>query len=207
MPKFSKFFKINAPQAQLDFVDVSTDYDTRVYVDPYAIEIQDDVWSGECSELIRVFFLEVLNAIRGKDNSRAQNLMSHLHEPAETFLGVSADEPLGKGVGSRQAMQLIASIRNSEAYKTGVLSDLSEMALFVDNVGRDKISDLTTNIIRAKLVDYTKQQCELYNIVTEPYNGNYILDVTEIGSYLCLDRPVFDRLISRQRWLPLALTS
>ena len=37
--------------------------------------------------------------------------------------------------------------------------------------------------------------------------GNYILDVTEIGSYLCLDRPVFDRLISRQRWLPLALTS
>lgn len=51
MPKFSKHFKINAPQSQLDFVDVSTRYDTKVYVDPYAIEIQDDVWSGQCSEL------------------------------------------------------------------------------------------------------------------------------------------------------------
>ena len=171
MPKFSEFFQINAPQAQLDFVDISTDYDTRVYVDPYAIEIQDDVWSGECSELIRVFFLEVLNAIRARDIHRARNLMSHLHEPAETFLGVSADEPLGKGVGSTQAMQLISAIRNSKAYKTGVLSDLSEMALFVENVGRDKISDLTTNIIRSKLVEYTNQQCELYGIQTETYNG------------------------------------
>lgn len=57
MAKFSEHFKINAPQAQLDFVDISTSYDTKVYVDPYAIEIRDDAWSGECSELIRSFFL------------------------------------------------------------------------------------------------------------------------------------------------------
>lgn len=89
MPKFSKHFRINAPQAELDFVDVSTDYDTKVYVDPYAIEMRDDVWSGQCSELIRTFFLEVLDSLRAGDDLRAQNLMSHLHEPAETFLGVS----------------------------------------------------------------------------------------------------------------------
>ena len=90
MPKFSKHYRINAPQSQLDFVDVSTDYDTQVYVDPYAIEIRDDVWSGQCSEYIRTFFLEVLAALRSSDNLRAQNLMSHLHEPEETFLGVSS---------------------------------------------------------------------------------------------------------------------
>jgi hypothetical protein len=44
MPRFSDFFKINAPQVQLDFVDISTDYDTRVYVDgrlekPLAFEL------------------------------------------------------------------------------------------------------------------------------------------------------------------------
>jgi hypothetical protein len=176
VPKFSTHFRINAPQSQLDFVDVSTDYDTKVYVDPYAIEIKDDVWSGQCSELIRSFFLEVLDSLRAGDNVRAQNLMSHLHEPAETFLGVSRDEPQGRGVGSKQARQLVSRIRSSKAFKTGVLSDLSEVALFVERIGRDKISDLTTNIIRSKLVEYTAQQCELYDIEMEDYNGPPLWD-------------------------------
>lgn len=97
--------------------------------------------------------------------------MSHLHEPAETFLGVSVAEPNGKGVGAKQARQLVRSIRSSKAYVSGVLSDLSEMALFVDRVGRDKISDLTTNIIRSKLIEYTNQQCRIYNIPVDDYNG------------------------------------
>lgn len=171
MPKFSTHFHINAPQSQLDFVDVSTSYDTKVYVDPYAIEIKDDLWSGQCSELIRSFFREVLDALRSGDNTRAQNLMSHLHEPAETFLGVSKDEPQGRGVGAKQAHQLVNGIRKSKAYQSGVLSDLSEMALFVDGVGRDKISDLTTNIIRSKLIEYTNQQCKIYGIMVSDYNG------------------------------------
>lgn len=55
--------------------------------------------------------------------------------------------------------------------KSGVLSDLSEVALFVERVGRDKISDLTTNILRGKLVEYTIQVCDLAGIDVEPYNG------------------------------------
>jgi hypothetical protein len=171
MPKFSTYFHINGSQSELDFVDVSTDYDLPVYVDPYAIEIQDDVWSEKCSELIRSFFLEVLDALRDDDDLRAHNLMSHLHEPAETFLGVSSDEPQGRGVGRVQAGQIVNSIRRSKAFRTGVLSDLSEVALFVEGVGRDKISDLTTNVIRSKLVEYTQQQCDLYAIGLESYNG------------------------------------
>lgn len=171
MPRFSKFFQLNASQAQLDFVDVDTDQDLPVYVDPYAIEIRNDIWSGAASEDIRVFFKEVLDAIRGGDMRRARNLMSHLHEPMETFLGVSSGSPKGKGVGSGQSLKLINAIKNSKAYKTGILSDLSEMALYVDGVDRDKISDLTTNIIRRRLVDYTAQQCGIYGIPLFDYNG------------------------------------
>lgn len=176
MPKFSKHFRINAPQSELDFVDVSTDYDTKVYVDPYAIEMRDDVWSGQCSGLIRSFFLEVLEALRAGDDLRAENLMSHLHEPAETFLGVSKYEPRGRGLGSLQAQQLVNRIKKSKAFQTGVLSDLSEVALFVERIGRDKISDLTTNVIREKLVEYTNQQCDLYGIDVHEYNGPPLWD-------------------------------
>jgi len=178
MPRFSEFFQLELSQHQLDFVDVSNEYDTPVYVDPYAIEIQDDIWAADASEHIRVFFKEVLDAIQLGDDARAVNLMSHLTEPKETFLGVSVGDPHGRGVGPQQSRQLIQAIANSKAYKSGLLSDLSEMALYVDGVNRDKISDLTTNIIRGLLVDYTQQQCEIYGIETQRYLGPSVWDCT-----------------------------
>ena len=77
MPRFSDYFNLGKSQAELDFVDVSNDYDTPVYVDPYAIEVRDDQWSAQASEAIRSFFLEVLSALRSGDRFRAANLMSH----------------------------------------------------------------------------------------------------------------------------------
>ena len=176
MPRFSEYFSLNLSQHQLDFVDVSNSYDTPVFVDPFAIEIRNDIWAAQASESIRVFFKEVLDALRNGDNDRAENLMSHLQEPRETFLGVSSGPPKGRGVGSKQAKELISSIKASTAYATGLLSDLSEMALYVVGVDRDKISDLTTNIIRELLVDYTQEQCELHDIETRNYNGPPVWD-------------------------------
>lgn len=176
MPQFSEYFSLGLSQHQLDFVDISTDYDTPVYVDPYAIEIQDDVWSAEASENIRTFFLEVLNALRSGDKFRAKALMSHMQEPKETFLGVSKGKPKGRGVGGVQAAQIIKAIENSKAFNTGLLSDLSEMALYVDGIDRDKISDLTTNVIRSLLVQYTNEQCQLYDIPVRNYAGPALWD-------------------------------
>jgi hypothetical protein len=178
MPRFSEFFSLGLSQAQLDFVDVSNDYDTPVYVDPYAIEIRDDIWSAQASEHIRSFFKEVLGALRDQNTARAVALMSNLREPRETYLGVSRGVPRGRGVGSGQAQQLIAAIRQSRAYATGLLSDLSEMALYVDGIDKDKISDLTTDIIRALLARYTQEQCDIYDVPRSRYVGPPMWDVS-----------------------------
>jgi hypothetical protein len=171
MPKFSKFYGLNASQAQLDFVDIDTDLDTPVFVDPYAIEIRADSWSNDCAESVRNFFGSVLQALRVKDMDKARNLVSQLQEPSETYLGLSAGQPAGRGVGSFQAQKLLDAISGSEALKTGRLEDLSELALYVEGINRDKVSDLTTNIIRHQLVLYTQSQCELMGIDVLPYSG------------------------------------
>lgn len=171
MPRFSEYFSLDLSQPELDFVDVSNEYDLPVYVDPYAIEIRDDIWAAEASEHIRSFFKQVLEALKDHNTARAVNLMDNLHEPQETFLGVSVGPPRGRGVGRGQAQQLIAAMRQSKAFVSGILSDLSEMALYVEGIDKDKISDLTTNIIRGLLADYTAEQCELYEIPTSRYSG------------------------------------
>ena len=119
MPRFSKYFRLGLSQHQLDFVDIDTDHDTPVYVDPFAIEIRNDILAAEASQQIRVFFKKVLDAIRDCDSERGRGLMPHLTEPREMYLGVSRGDPQGRGVGRKQAAQLIRAITNSRAYKSG----------------------------------------------------------------------------------------
>ena len=166
MARFSAAFGISKSQAELDFVDVDLSTDTPVYVCPYAIQIRDDEWSNICGDHIRSFFGEVLDQLRADNAARVEHLMSHLHEPNETHLGESRGRPRGRGVGTDKANWLGEALRNSRAFETGVISDISEAALFIRRVGRDTISDLTTNILRGPLANYTREQCELYDIAT-----------------------------------------
>ena len=61
---------------------------------------------------------------------------------------------------------LAYALRNSRAYETGVLADISDAELFIRGVGRDTISDLTTNLLRGKLATYTTEQCDLLGVET-----------------------------------------
>ena len=164
--RFSRHFNLGKEQAELDFVDIDTDRDVELYVDPYAIEIRDDEWSALCGDHIRSFFQSVIDALRKGDERRAQHLISQLSEPNETFLGVSRGKPRGRGVGAFQGHLILSALRKSVAFTTGLLSDLAEAEIFIEGIGRDKISDLTTNIIRGPLLGYTKSQCDLHGVPT-----------------------------------------
>ena len=71
----SRYFNLGKTQAELDFVNIDTERDTPVFVDPYALEIKDDEWSNDCADHIRSFFQEVLDAIRAGNTTRALHLL------------------------------------------------------------------------------------------------------------------------------------
>ncbi|ESY01336.1 hypothetical protein [Mesorhizobium sp. LNJC405B00] len=166
MATFYSTFGGQLSQAELDFVDVDTAFDNPLYLDPYAIQIRNDEWSATCGDHIRSFFAEVLEALRDDNPARAGHLLGNLHEPNETCFGQSVGEPAGRGVGHGKALDLVEALRHSRAFGTGVLADISEAELFIRGVGPDTISDLTTNILRGLLADYTKDQCDLLGIPT-----------------------------------------
>lgn len=164
MPRFAQYFRINKGQNELDFVNVDTDRDTPLYIDPYVFNVRNDAWSVYCREAVISFFDAVIQAIRNGDAQRGRALMNHLGEPNETCLGVSTGKPAGRGIGGSQADDLFDRLARSRAAQTGLLSDLSECELFVERIGPDKISDMTTNIIRRNLIEYTQAQCALHSI-------------------------------------------
>lgn len=167
MTLFSQFFRLGKTQSELDFVDVPVDGDIPLFVDPFANSQRLDRWSQECHRALITFFQGVVDKIRSGRYEQAKELLLHLREPNETRLGLSAGRPQGAGIGSFQADLIYEALRDSSAVRTGFLSSLEECELMIEGIGWDKISDLTTNIIRSPLADYSREQCTLHNVPVE----------------------------------------
>jgi hypothetical protein len=166
----------------LDFVDIPLDTDVSLYVDPYALTVSGDDWLRECGNMVVHFFEYFLDAIRNEDEPRAMALISNLHEPNDTHLGLSLGRPSGRGWGGKQGRMLYDTLRHSAAVKSGRLKDISDVELLIPGIGSDKISDLTVNVIRGALVAYTEEQSLLFNVPTERINSGLYWD-SEVANW------------------------
>ena len=193
MDHFSEIFRLNRDQAELDFVDIIPGSDTPLYIDPYALTTRDDEWSLESHQLVVSYFQAVLNAVASGNKTEGVRLLSNLGEPEETHLGVSDEGNSGRGVGSVQASEVYDALSRSKAAQTGLMEDISDFALFIPGVGRDKISDITTNVIRRQLITYTQSQCDLHNITMRSVPSGFFWDpVTESWRQEYVELPVYD---------------
>ena len=164
MPKISEIYKLGKTQHELDFVNINPKRDFPVYLNPFVFSARPDPFSVDASRVIRTFFQHNINLINNKQVDTARKNFSYLNEPNETCLGMSIKKPKGRGIGEDNANDLFDSILSSNALKTGLVDHLEDTAIFIDGIGKDKVSDMTTNIIRSSLIKYTQNQCNLLEI-------------------------------------------
>jgi len=172
--RISEYFSLNLTQPSLDFVDVPVEGDVRVFIDPSALSLLDTDWGSHCRSLIRDYFSSVLQAIKDGDDEAAKRLLSALNEPNETHLGYSSELPHGHGMGKILAEDMWNALKGSGAVRSGLIRDLEDTALMIDGVASDIISDITTNIIRGPLIQYTQAMCEEYGIPVEEVSSGLI---------------------------------
>jgi hypothetical protein len=165
--KISDYYSLNRTQPSLDFIDVDLTTDLAVFVDPHAIRNLGTVWGQQCVSLIRSFFNKVLSAIQNNNEKAGLALLERLREPNETHLGLSQGRSRGHAVGNELAENLWGALVSSKAAQSGLLQDLEDTALMVEGIGPDLVSDITTNIIRSKLIEYTHQYCSFLSIPLE----------------------------------------
>lgn len=156
--RISKILKDDNPK----YVDILVGCygDEKRFIDIYTIihrKSKDEAYEfkEKFIKKVKTYFEEVLCAISENNEVRLKHLSKYVHEAKYTGLGFSTKGP-GKGFGKDKFNILVASIRNSEAYKSKLINDILDVELYVKNIGVDIISDLVTNLIQDVLGEYTE---------------------------------------------------
>ncbi len=105
--------------------------------------------------------------IRKKDIKTLYKTLSGLSEPNETRLGFAISKKKGNSISKKIKPKLIEAIQRNKAVQTGILSDFADAELFIEDIGPDRISDITTKIIKSELVKFTQEQCNSLKIPME----------------------------------------
>lgn len=154
-------FGITGP---VEFVDVHVEKDNRLYVDPSAIRNgakAGDPWSRGAYATLVGFFDALLGHIRTPATHGAgRAMLTEFHEPKETRLGMSASGFDGSGAARELGERIWEAIVTNPLclLQVPILRRVEHLPLFVDGINNDRVSDLTSRIIFANLVDFTRDQ-------------------------------------------------
>jgi hypothetical protein len=188
--RVSEHYDLGVGQPALDSVDVDVRRDSALFVDPRALLLLPTPWGEESVSLVQSYFAAVLDAIHAGDHTAARRLLSELHEPNDTRLGLSAGRAQGHALGEELAARAFEALSRSEAVRSRLLSDLEDTILLIEGIGPDLISDIATNVIRQPLIHYTHDAAEDLGIALvsgvasgpmwDPGAGRWIADFVEL---------------------------
>ncbi|WP_159792340.1 hypothetical protein [Puerhibacterium puerhi] len=184
-------------QSSFDWFDPVLDTDTQLFVDPFLIyEESSGVWADAHDELIGYFqaAFELLAPAWDKPHDqryrRTETVMT-FPEPKEFGLGFVAEGQDGAGTASGFARLIVAAMAEAIARGLEDMSHFEELGLLVPGIGRDRISDITCNILKHRFIKYTQDVC---------INLGIEMQEVEVAS-AALD-PIRRRRVPRTHWLP-----
>ncbi|MBI1826899.1 MAG: hypothetical protein HYR83_11000 [Planctomycetes bacterium] len=197
MPDLEIFFSdvFGVSQEELDTYgafNISLLTDLPLFVDPFLLFNSSKPEYQELHEAI-IKYLRFLKA-----KSEAGLVLSGLikawysfAEVRQNWLGFCATQNSGRGLGNKFAQalneNLVHVFRNFGSEQVTQGSRLEKLCLIREGVGRDMISDFTTNLIKGFLLEYTSQFAQEY------------LDDQFMAEFP-VERAVFD--YDRERWYP-----
>jgi hypothetical protein len=167
----------NVSQYEVDFVIPRIGIDVPVGIDPFLLYKSRDPDYRRLHELLLDVFNAGLDAIRRKAIVEARGIFD-FPEVSAIGLGYTQNSRRGSGVGSHLAELIIETLLGSPSLQERGIRHVEEMQLFSAGIGPDRVSDITANVLKRFLIEYTQRQCAIWDIpskrgvpVEHIYNG------------------------------------
>jgi hypothetical protein len=152
-------------QYQLDFVIPRIGIDLPLGIDPFLLFKSRDSEYRRLHTLLIATFNAGIAAIREGNTDEAHRLFD-FPEVSAIGLGYTQGGKRGSGVGSYLAGLIIDTLEASPALQQRGVRHVEEMQLLSAGIGPDRVSDITANVLKRFLIEYTQRQCRIWNVET-----------------------------------------
>lgn len=165
---FSEFFNISDDAVEEHGAfNVSLVVDLPLFVDPFLLFNSKKLeYQALHDGIIRYLVYLREQSVSSRPNCSKLKHLYHFSEVNQTWLGFSESDNRGRGLGNKFAVALSGSLHdlfaNFGAEKVTVSSHLEKLCLIRAGVGRDMISDFTTNLIKRFLCEFTEDFARKY---------------------------------------------
>ena len=160
-PQLPLFEDITQPE--VDFVIPRLGVDIPLGIDPFLLYKSRNSTFVRLHDIILKAFNAGIQALREGKSEEARYLFD-FPEVHEIGFGYSRQSKRGSGVGDFLASLIIEALENSPALLERGVRHIEEMQLASIGIGSDRISDITANLIKAFLIEYTQKQCKMWEI-------------------------------------------
>lgn len=166
---FSDFFDIDRDIIEsYGAVDISLINDLPLFIDPFLLfnSPNEDYQRIHNETIDYLLFLQHISEKYGKLEPGMKKAWFSFSEIKQTWLGFSLSGNSGLGMGNEFANCLFDGLKTmfrnfgKETITEG--KHLEKLCLISPHVGRDKISDFTTNFAKRYLLDYTEKFAKTY---------------------------------------------
>ncbi|MFH1547509.1 MAG: hypothetical protein ABIC57_03410, partial [bacterium] len=150
-------------QNEVDFVVPNLEQDRRLCIDPILLyKAQNSEFRILHSRMLEMFNYAIKLFEKGK-KKEAEYLID-FPEAHEIGLGYAMGTTKGSGLGTYLNNLVFETLTASPSLARRGLKHIEELQLVSLGIGADRVSDITANILKDSLIQYTKRQCEMWNI-------------------------------------------
>lgn len=164
---FSDYFGISEDILEsYGALNISLINDLPLFIDPFLLFNSEKKEYQQLHKDIISYVVFLRNKSLGADvNKGLLKAWYHFPEVKQNWLGFSLNGNSGRGLGNDFANALnknFSTVLSDFGEEKNTHSHLEKLCLFKDGVGKDSISDFTTNLIKEYLLEYTEGFAKQY---------------------------------------------
>jgi hypothetical protein len=162
-PRLNDYFNLPFLQEEVDFAIPFLDEDIPLYVDPFLLwKINSQQDNALHASVVNSFNLLGNLFVNGKEQ-KAKDILIQISECNEAGLGSSIKKK-GKPIGEKTANEILSLFKLIPQVNKQGFHHFEEIQLFVEQISRDRISDITCSLMKSFLIDFTIDQCNKLSI-------------------------------------------
>jgi hypothetical protein len=162
-PRLNDFYNLPFTQEEVDFAIPFLDEDLPLCVDPFLLWKSPSMQDNSLHTAITNSFNHLGYIFNKGQEKQAIEVLIKASECYEVGLGDSRKR-VGKPFGEKLARNILLLYRDIPQINKSGFIHFEEIQLFVDNISKDRISDIACSFMKSFLIDYTIQLSKKYGI-------------------------------------------